>query len=200
MIVHLGVILVAVALVASNAYTSSTDLALTRGEPVEWQDHTFELVEVVSETDARADVARANVLVDGEVYGPAVTTYLNMGQSIGTPSVRTGFTHDIYLTIAGTAAPVPGADEVRLEVFFKPLIMWMWIGGLLMAVGTVLAAFPGKRRRNPLDPVSSPVPGRAIDEPAGSPADRTPADGKPADGKPNDDDIDGSDVEETVGV
>ena len=43
-------------------------------------------------------------------------------------------------------------------MFVKPLILWMWIGGLLMAVGTVLAAFPGRRRRNPLDPVSAPIP------------------------------------------
>ena len=159
MVVHLGVILVAVALVASNAYTSSTELPLRVGEEVAWNGHTFELVEVVAEVDDRADVARANVLLDGsKVYGPAITTYLQMGAVIGTPSVRTGFTHDVYLTIAGNNPPVAGADEVVIEVFRKPLILWMWIGGLLMAVGTVLSAFPGKRRRNPLDPVSSPVP------------------------------------------
>ncbi len=157
MVVHLGVILIAVALVASNAYTSSADFLLTRGEPVEWQGHTFELVDVVAESDGRADIARANVAVDGDVYGPAVTTYLRMGQAIGTPSVKTGLTHDIYLTIAGTGAPVPGADEVRIEVFLKPLIVWMWIGGALMAIGTVLAAFPGRRRRDPLEPTSAPI-------------------------------------------
>ena len=168
MIVHLGVILVAVALVSSNAYTSSTDLRLEQGVPTEWNGHTFELVDVVAETDARADVIRAHVLVDGEVFGPAITTYLRMGQAIGTPSVRTGLTHDVYLTIAGTQAPQPGATEARLEVFYKPLVLWLWIGGLLMAVGTVLAAFPGRRRRNPIDPVSSPVPSgdRRTAEPA----------------------------------
>jgi cytochrome c-type biogenesis protein CcmF len=36
----------------------------------------------------------------------------------------------------------------------KPLILWLWIGGALMAIGTVLAAFPGKRRR-PTAPVSA---------------------------------------------
>ena len=144
MIVHLGVILVAVALVASNAYTESTELRLRVGEPVEWSGHTFELVEIVAERDARTDVARANVRLDGDrIYGPAITTYLQMGQPIGTPSVRTGLTHDVYLTIAGTNAPVAGSDEAVLEVFRKPLILWLWIGGLMMAVGTVLSAFPG---------------------------------------------------------
>jgi cytochrome c-type biogenesis protein CcmF len=34
------------------------------------------------------------------------------------------------------------------------MVIWLWIGGGLMALGTAFAAFPG-RRRNPLDPVSS---------------------------------------------
>jgi cytochrome c-type biogenesis protein CcmF len=165
MVVHLGVIAVAVALVASNSYTSSTELELQAGVPVEWNGHTFELVDVVSEVTARTDVARANVRLDGDrIYGPATTTYLQMGSTIGTPSVRTGLTHDIYLTIAGTNPPQPGDSTVTIEVFLKPLILWMWVGGLLMAVGTVLAAFPGKRRRNPLDPVSAPVTTPVADE------------------------------------
>jgi len=197
MIVHLGVIMVAVALVASNAYTSSTDLTLTVGEPVEWRGHTFEFVEVEVSADARSDVTRANVLVDGKVYGPALTTYLSMGDSVPTPSVMTGLTHDVYLTIAGTAAPAPGAETVRLEVFYKPLILWMWVGGLLMAVGTVLAAFPG-RRRDPLDPVSAPIAG-APPAPAESAAiigDPVTVD-VPA---PTDDAVDDDAVEEDVGV
>jgi cytochrome c-type biogenesis protein CcmF len=159
MVVHLGVILIAVALVASNAYSKSADFTLTRGETFEWEGHTFELVDVVAENTDRAEVIRANVRLDGgKVYGPAVTTFLRQGTTVGTPSVRTGPINDVYLTIAGNRPPVPGADEVRLEVFLKPLIVWLWIGGLLMAVGTVLAAFPGNRRRRPIDPVSVAVP------------------------------------------
>jgi cytochrome c-type biogenesis protein CcmF len=159
MIVHIGVIVIAVALVASNAYTKSAELTLRSGEPVTWEGHTFELVEVVAEETPRTNVVRANVLLDGnDVYGPAVTTYLRMGTPIGTPSVRAGLTGDVYLTIAGNRPPEVGGDEVHLEVFLKPLVIWLWIGGLLMAVGTVLAAFPGERRRRPIDPVSAPVP------------------------------------------
>jgi cytochrome c-type biogenesis protein CcmF len=47
--------------------------------------------------------------------------------------------------------------------------MWLWIGGLVMAGGTVLAAFPG-RRRNPIDPVSAPVGAPPIAEAAPEPA------------------------------
>ncbi|MEL6893405.1 MAG: heme lyase CcmF/NrfE family subunit, partial [Actinomycetota bacterium] len=43
------------------------------------------------------------------------------------------------------------------RVFVKPMILWLWIGGGLMAVGTLLAAFPGTRRRRAIDPVSAPI-------------------------------------------
>jgi cytochrome c-type biogenesis protein CcmF len=159
MIVHLGVIVVAVALVASNAYTTSGEITLRAGEPVTWEGHTFELVDVTAEQTARANIVRANVLLDeGKVYGPAITTYLRQGIQIGTPSVRAGPTGDVYLTIAGNRPPDVGASEVHLEVFLKPLMIWLWIGGLMMAVGTLFAAFPGNRRRRPVDPVSAPVP------------------------------------------
>ena len=45
-----------------------------------------------------------------------------------------------------------------IKVFIKPLIIWLWIGGSLMVFGTLLSAFPGKRRRLPTQPTSAPVP------------------------------------------
>jgi cytochrome c-type biogenesis protein CcmF len=50
------------------------------------------------------------------------------------------------------------SGTARIKVYIKPLILWMWIGAGLMAIGTILAAFPGKRRRRPTDPTSAPVP------------------------------------------
>jgi len=158
MFVHLGVILIAVALAASNAYTHSATLVIDRDTDVEWAGHTFRLIDVVNEIDERVDATRADVLIDGEqVYAPAVTTYLAQGMTVGTPSVHTTFGKDLYLTIDGTNPPDVGADEVAIRVFVKPLILWLWIGGALMAVGTVLAAVPPTRQRRPTDPTSAPV-------------------------------------------
>lgn len=158
MFVHLGVILIAVALAASNSYTHSATIELTTGSEVAWAGHTFELVEVVEELDERVDVARANILVDRtKVYGPAITTYLQQGMVVPTPSVRTGFVKDVYLTIDGNSPPAPGSDRVVMRVFIKPLILWMWLGGAIMAIGTVLSAVPSVRHRRPTDATSAPV-------------------------------------------
>jgi cytochrome c-type biogenesis protein CcmF len=156
MIVHIGVILIAVGLVASNSFTRSQELTLRPGSVATFAGHTFELVGVREETDARSRSVLADISIDGgQAYAPALHTFTNMGTSIGTPSVRTGLTQDLYLTLE---PPVDrDGEEVRIKVFVKPLILWLWIGGLLMAVGTVLALFPGRRRRRPVDAVSAPV-------------------------------------------
>lgn len=158
MVVHLGVILVAVTLVASNAYTQTRTVTLALDEPATVLGRQLELVGVEEVTDGREDRSIAHVRVDGgSTLDPAITTYLRHGMTVATPGVRTGLTHDLYVTIAENNPPQQGADSVDLRVQRKPLMMWMWIGGLLMAIGTVLAAFPGTRRRNPLDPVSAPI-------------------------------------------
>lgn len=166
MVVHLGVIMIAVALAASNSFTHSATLEVVQGEQVEWGGHTFELVSVTEETNDRESerVLAADVEVDGGgIESPAITTYLNIGQDIGTPAVRSSLAKDVYLTLEPGAAAGDAAATIR--VFVKPMILWMWIGGALMALGTLLAAFPGRRRR-PVDPVSAPIEEPQQDEPA----------------------------------
>ena len=155
MIVHLGVILIAVALGASNSFSKSQELSLVANVEASFAGHTFELQDVVEVRDDRSISVEALVLVDGKkVYAPAITKYTRIGMNVGTPSVRTSLTSDIYLTLE---PPVrQDSNEARIKVFIKPMIIWLWIGTALMALGTVLAAFPG-RRRKPTDATSAPV-------------------------------------------
>ncbi|HEY4334030.1 MAG TPA: heme lyase CcmF/NrfE family subunit [Ilumatobacteraceae bacterium] len=157
MVVHLGVITVAVALVASTTYTHSTRLELVQGKPASYAGHTFELVAVQKFTTSRSNGIRAQIRVDGaKDYAPAQTIYTNTGDPIPTPSVDNGILNDVYLTLdAGSAA---GDTTASIQVFIKPLIVWLWIGGAGMVLGTLLSAFPGKRRRIPIQPTSAPVP------------------------------------------
>ena len=156
MIVHLGVIIIAVALAASNSYTRVAEFTLKPGVPVSYGGHSFELVRLEQFTDARSTGVKALVKIDGgQPYAPAITTFTNFGSQVPTPSVRNGLVNDIYLTLEpsvkfnGTDAPI--------KIFIKPLVVWLWIGGMMMAAGTVLAGFPGRRRRVPTDPVSAPI-------------------------------------------
>ena len=155
MVVHIGVIIIAVALAASNSYTRSQELTLSAGETAQYGGHSFEFVRFVEEKDDRRTSVKAEILVDGDgIYAPAIQKFTNMGQNIGTPSVKSMFSKDIYLTLQ---PPVKvSSNQAKIKVFIKPLMMWLWIGGGLMGVGTLLAAFPGSRRK-PTDPVSAPI-------------------------------------------
>jgi cytochrome c-type biogenesis protein CcmF len=155
MVVHLGVVIVAVGLVASQAYTRQYELANVKpGQTVSVGGHRFTYEGVHQSEDARRIVQTADVRIDGgAVYSPSLSLYRAAGQAIGTPSVRTGLRGDIYLTLERQ----PDADgTTTLTVRLVPLALWLWIGGAVIALGTVLAAFPGRRRR-PTDPVSAPA-------------------------------------------
>ncbi len=161
MVVHLGIILIAVGLTASNTYTRAGEFTMTKGDVVEFAGHTFELQDVVDFSGPGTVGVKALVSIDGgQAYAPAITKYTAQGMDIATPSVKTGVLRDIYLTLENGSKPSTGV--AKLKIFIKPMIVWLWVGGLLCGVGTVLAAFPGKHRRKPTDPVSAPVP---LDEP-----------------------------------
>lgn len=145
MVVHLGVILICVALAASNSFTRSQEIDLVAGKVARFAGHTFELMDVVEVRDQRSTSVRALVSVDGgKAYAPSITKYTRIGMNVGTPSVRTSFSHDVYLTLEPPVRQDSG--QARIKVFVKPMILWLWIGTFVMALGTVLAVLPGRRR------------------------------------------------------
>ena len=145
MIVHLGVILICVALAASNSFTRSQEIDLVTGQVATFAGHTFELIDVVEVRDARSTTVKALVKVDGDkAYSPSITKYTRIGMNVGTPSVRTSFTHDVYLTLEPPVRQDSG--QARIKVFVKPLILWLWVGTFVMAFGTLLAVLPTRRR------------------------------------------------------
>ena len=145
MVVHLGVILICIALAASNSFTRSQEIDLVTGKVAQFAGHTFELIDIVEQRDERSTSVRAVVRVDGaKSYAPSITKFTRIGMNVGTPSVRSQFTHDIYLTLEPPIRQDSG--QARIKVFVKPLIMWLWIGTFVMAFGTLLAVLPSRRK------------------------------------------------------
>ena len=157
MIVHLGVVMIAVAIAANGHYAYEVEAVYEPGQTrvVSGHEITYLRTDVVEEANRTA--TKVSVRLDGgQVYEPALSQYPGFGSLVGTPSVKTGLTEDVYLTV--TRLPEDGSDAVTLRVIIQPMVLWLWIGGGVMALGTVLAAWPGPRRRRPTDPVSAPVP------------------------------------------
>lgn len=155
MVVHLGVVIIAVAFAASSSYVRQAEFTLQVGQSASFSGHILTFEGVTTRDESAKTVQQALVRIDGTgPWGPSLNRFANGGQTIGTPSVRSTFTDDVALSIID----IKGSDAptLTLRVTVQPLILWLWIGGGVMALGTLLAVFPG-RRRNPLDPVSAPT-------------------------------------------
>jgi cytochrome c-type biogenesis protein CcmF len=155
MVVHLGVVVVAVAFAASQSYASEVELRLQEGDVATVGGHTLEYQGLETTEHAEKTTTAALIRIDGgDVHRPAINLFDFGGQSIGTPSVSTSPVEDVFLTLLDV--PESDGDPVVVRVVLQPLVTWLWVGGLMMAAGTALAAFPGARRR-PTAPTSEAI-------------------------------------------
>ncbi len=161
MIVHLGVVLVAVAFAASQSYVRQAEFNLEAGRAASFAGHEIVYLgsAVLSHENRTERVAFVRV-DDAKTYGPAIATYPFASQTIGIPSVRSTLRDDVALAVLSFPDET-GPDRVILRVTVQPLVAWLWLGGIVMAAGTVASLLPaGSRRRQPEEAVAAaePVP------------------------------------------
>jgi cytochrome c-type biogenesis protein CcmF len=167
LVVHVGVVCIALALAGFGAFTTKREVQLARGQSATVSG--YRLTYVGSRTVRSAQKTSVKVLVaihhDGSslgVYAPAISTFPNTAEGIGTPSVRSGLLRDVYLTVVSTPNQ---RGRVTIGVGINAMVVWLWIGGGVVAVGTGIALSPRLRRRARLplevparDPVADPRP------------------------------------------
>jgi cytochrome c-type biogenesis protein CcmF len=157
MIVHLGIVVIAVAFAGSKSFSHQTQRTVTAGQTIAFAGHRVTYLGTEQVTHVNRVSQEAKVRIDGsKVYRPAISQYTGGGAAIATPAVRSTPFDDVYIKLVD--APLHQGDPATIGVIIQPLIMWLWIGGGVVALGTLLAAWPGRRRR-PVDPASAPVPG-----------------------------------------
>jgi cytochrome c-type biogenesis protein CcmF len=158
MIVHLGVVVLAVGIAAAESYSTDRIVTLSPGESATVAGRQITYLELGADENTRRTKVFARVQVDDAgIYEPAQTRFIRHGMLVGTPSVNPGFARDVYLVL--DAVPDDPDGPVRLRVIVRPLVNWIWAGGIIMGVGSALALMPGARRRG-TEPVSAPVPTR----------------------------------------
>ncbi|HUQ63200.1 MAG TPA: heme lyase CcmF/NrfE family subunit [Acidimicrobiales bacterium] len=158
MVVHLGVVVIAVAFAASQSYGHRREFRLEPGRSAQLAGHTVTFLGTSAERHGNKTTVRAKVRIDGgQIYEPSLHQFPFATQAIGSPSVRSRAFDDVYLTLV--TAPEPGQTAAVIGVNVQPLVAWLWIGGAIMGLGTLLAAWPEHRRRATPAPVSSPAAG-----------------------------------------
>ena len=158
MVVHLGVVILAVGIVASTSYVSRSEVTLRPGATVEVHGHhiTFVGMRTVSTPAKQSSQVVLRVDRRGE-FTPGISQFAGRSsEPVGTPSIDSGLFGDVYLTFdaigrkgstsgAQIAGDVPPGSVV-IGVVVEPLLAWLWIGGLTMGIGGLLAFIPTRRR------------------------------------------------------
>ena len=151
-VVHLGIVIVIVAIAASQAGTVEVERTLAPGDRMEVAGHTvlFSGLRDVIEPQRAQTVADLVVTGNGadERLHPALVDYPNSRQAIGAPSIGAGPRYDIYTILA--AYDVRGHAWATIRVRVIPLVSWLWLGGGIMGLGALVAAWPPPRRREPM--------------------------------------------------
>ena len=162
MIVHLGVVLIAVAFAASHAYEHEAQLTLRTGQPTSFEGHTLVLRGVKQVNSPGRGLLVVTVALAGRPYYPAIEQFALSNDAVPSPAVRSTPAQDIYLTIVST--PSAGNATVALAVYVEPLVMWLWVGGLVVVAGAALSMGPSGRRRPPQEEATAPSSPAADEE------------------------------------
>ncbi|HEX6474133.1 MAG TPA: heme lyase CcmF/NrfE family subunit [Candidatus Limnocylindria bacterium] len=149
-LVHAGICVMAIAIAVSATMGIEGTATLQPGEEMAVGPYTLRHERLVIEplpSDARVRETRAVIMVSGPQPGELATAlrdYPSSTTPIATPAVRSSIGEDLYVTLIGYD---PDSGAATLRVFVNPLVGWIWLGGAIVALGAVFAAWPERRRR-----------------------------------------------------
>ena len=142
-VVHLGVVVLAVAMASAAHWRQDVDVTLTKGEAkvVMGYSLTYLGSETQDQPHRVSQVGRFAASRGGTELGilePRFNRYKARGDEIPSPAVHSGPREDLYLSLLR----VDEDDTASLRVVVQPLVAWLWVGGLMMVLGSAIAAFP----------------------------------------------------------
>ncbi len=150
MVVHLGIVVLALGIVTSTSYTSRSEVTLAHGQSTVVSGQYVSFAGFHQVTDPLETSTQLLVSVDHHQLRPAVTTFHGRnGQTVGTPAIDSNLLRDVYVTFdaIGGNGTTSGAQvqnnlpagSVVLGVTVEPLLAWLWIGGLMVGLGSALS-------------------------------------------------------------
>lgn len=151
-IVHLGIVMIGVAVIGNEFYQQSLSVTLTEGERA--TIGRYELAFQGMESNRQANLIEFVGVID--VYS------LDSGKQVATlfpkrniydktpdmPTSEVGLhmspIEDIYVVLNGWDN---GGASATFTIYINPLTAWMWVGGIILVIGTLIAAWPHATRR-----------------------------------------------------
>jgi cytochrome c-type biogenesis protein CcmF len=144
--IHMGVIIMAFGIIGVEAFQQQTQIRLESGQSL--QLGRYEMVFQSMQQYAGADdLVMTEATVDVYENGRFVKTlhprnelYTRTQQPMTIPDARSTISEDFYVLIVNWEPTAANAATFR--VYLNPLINWIWAGGVIFILGTLIAAWP----------------------------------------------------------
>jgi cytochrome c-type biogenesis protein CcmF len=150
-VIHLGVVVMAFGIIGIEMFQTSTQGTLARGQSMQLGDYrmVYQSLAQFDTADGR-NVARAvvDIYKNGNYVGqvfPRRDYYYDSQQPMTIPGVRSTPADDLYVLLVGWE---PIAQQgATFKVYHNPMVNFVWFGGVIFILGTLVAAWPHPRPR-----------------------------------------------------
>jgi len=147
-IVHLAVLVMAVGVTGSQAWSVHTETTLKPGEATELAGYRIRFDGLAgNEASNHFRVVGSFTVTNGRatpaVMRPAKKFYPQESSPIAGVDYHLGLREDLYIVLGDFARD---GSHATIKVQVNRLVSWIWIGGLILTLGTVLAILPERRR------------------------------------------------------
>src|SRR5262245_13166445 len=148
---HIGVIVVATGITASSTFTVEREATLRPGESLAVGKQTVRFHELWAQDEPHRLVVGARLSVlKGERrtarLDPRLNYYRNREEPVPTPAVRSRLSGDLYINLLAFDRE---GNHATFTVMTKPLVSWIWLGGIVVALGALVGTLPLQRKRRP---------------------------------------------------
>jgi cytochrome c-type biogenesis protein CcmF len=144
-VVHLGVVLIILGIAGSMSYSIEREATLGLKEHMTAGNYVVQfegLKGAQQPTHFRVEGA-FRVFHQGDDMGilsPALKFFPTQQAPIGRAVHRSTISEDVYLILSGFSEL--DKNQATLKVLIRPLLVWIWIGGFVIFLGTLLAILP----------------------------------------------------------
>jgi cytochrome c-type biogenesis protein CcmF len=165
---HVGIAIFVVGVTLVKGYEVEKDVRMAVGETVELGGYTVKLLGVNEVRGPNYVAQRGEVELsrNGQVLrtlNPEKRNYLSSQMPMTETAIDSGLTRDLYVSLGEPLDGPKGgqASAWSVRVYYKPFVVWIWGGCLLMAFGGALAASDRRYRLKLKQAASLPAQGAA---------------------------------------
>ena len=146
---HLGIAIVVIGAMGAGVWRTETVRLMTIGDVISvgGYEATLKHVEEVSGPNFLSETATFEIARDGRAFDSfkAERRYYPVRQMQTTEAaIRTTVLGDLYISV-GEAHDGAGW---AVKAWYNPLVLWLWLGAAMMALGGVVSLLPAPVRRN----------------------------------------------------